>query len=64
MEQFIHIQNLIILRKQLAETANEPKRRQILLLLAEEESKNQTSSDGEMKVFSLGGRLVMPGAAV
>jgi hypothetical protein len=52
------------LRKQLAETANEPKRRQILLLLAEEESKNQTSSDGEMKVFSLGGRLVMPGAAV
>ena len=64
MEQFIHIQNLLILRKQLAETANEPKRRQILLLLAEEESKNQTSSDGEMKVFSLGGRLVMPGAAV
>jgi hypothetical protein len=64
VEQFIHIQNLIILRKQLAETANEPKRRQILLLLAEEESKNQTSSDGEMKVFSLGGRLVMPGAAV
>ena len=64
MEQFIHIQNLIILRKQLAETANEPKRRQILLLLAEEESKNQTSSDGEMKVFSLGGRLVMPGAGV
>jgi len=64
VEQFIHIQNLTILRKQLAETANEPKRRQILLLLAEEESKNQTSSDGEMKVFSLGGRLVMPGAAV
>jgi len=64
VEQFIHIQNLLILRKQLAETANEPKRRQILLLLAEEESKNQTSSDGEMKVFSLGGRLVMPGAAV
>jgi hypothetical protein len=38
VKQFIHIQNLTILRKQLAETANEPKRRQILLLLVEEES--------------------------
>ena len=64
MEQFIHIQNLTILRKQLAETANEPKRQQILLLLAEEESRDQSPSDGEKKVPNGGGRLVMPGAAV
>jgi len=64
VEQFIHIQNLTILRKQVAETANEPKRRQILLLLAEEESKDQSPNDGETKVPSGGGRFVMPGAAV
>ena len=64
MEQFVHIQNLTILRKQLAETANEPKRRQVLLLLAEEESKVQWPSDREKKATDGGGRFVMLGAAV
>jgi hypothetical protein len=39
MERFIHRQNLICLRKQLAEK-DEAKRRQILRLLAEEELKD------------------------
>ena len=64
MEQFVHIQNLTILRKQLAETANEPRRRQILLLLAEEESKVQSPSDREKDALAGGGRFVMLGAAV
>jgi hypothetical protein len=63
VEQFIHIQNLTILRRQLAETANEPRRRQILLLIAEEESKGQSLRDGETKAANGGGRFVMPGAA-
>jgi DNA-binding transcriptional ArsR family regulator len=64
VEQFVHIQNLTILRKQLAETANEPKRRQILLLLAEEESKVQWPSDREKKATDGSGRFVMLGVAV
>ena len=40
MERFVHRQNLICLRKQLAETKEEAKRRQILRLLAEEEFKD------------------------
>ena len=64
MEQFVHIQNLTILRKQLAETANEPKRRQILLLLAEEVSKVQSLSDREKKATDGGGRFVTLGVAV
>ena len=64
MEQFVHIQNLTILRKQLAETANEPKRRQIMLLLAEEESKVQSPGDREKDASDGGGRFVMLGAAV
>jgi hypothetical protein len=63
VEQFIHIQNLTILRKQLAETANEPKRHQILLLLAEEESRDQSPSDREKKAADGGGRFGILGAA-
>lgn len=37
VERFIHQQNLICLRRQLAETKDEAKQRQILRLLAEEE---------------------------
>lgn len=40
MESFIHEQNLVLFRKQLAETPHETKRLQILKLLAEEEAKN------------------------
>jgi hypothetical protein len=39
MERFIHNQNLILLRNQLAQTTNEPKQQQIFRLLAEEELK-------------------------
>jgi hypothetical protein len=64
VEQFVHIQNLTILRKQLAETANEPKRRQIMLLLAEEESKVQSPGDREKDASDGGGRFVTLAAAV
>jgi hypothetical protein len=40
MERFIHRQNLICLRRQLAETKDEATRRQIVKLLAEEELKD------------------------
>jgi hypothetical protein len=39
MEKFVHQKNLAHYRKLLAGTANEPQRRQILTLLAEEEAK-------------------------
>ncbi len=42
MERFIHWQNLIGLRKQLAQTADSAKRRQIMMLLAEEELKGDS----------------------
>ena len=41
MEIFIHQQNLLFLRKQLAETPNEARRLVLLRLLAEEEAKDQ-----------------------
>ncbi len=40
MDRFIHRQNLICFRKQLAETKDDAKRRQILRLLGEEEWKD------------------------
>jgi hypothetical protein len=40
MEEFIHQQNLLLLRKQLAETQPQAQRLQLLKLLAEEEAKN------------------------
>jgi hypothetical protein len=40
MERFIHNQNLIHLRNQLAQTTNEAKQQQIFRLLAEEELKD------------------------
>ena len=42
MEEFIHQQNLLLLRKQLAETPLETSRFQLLRLLAEEEANNCT----------------------
>ena len=41
MEKFVHQQNLVVLRKQLAETPNEAQRLQLSRLLAEEEEKDQ-----------------------
>ncbi len=40
MEEFIHQQNLLLFRKQLAETSHLTRRLQLLKLLAEEEAKN------------------------
>jgi len=40
MERFIHQQNLICFRRQLTQTNDEAKRRQILRLLADEELKD------------------------
>jgi hypothetical protein len=40
MELFIHEQNLLLFRKQLAEMPHETKRIQLLKLLAEEEGRN------------------------
>ena len=39
MQSFIHRKNLEIFRKRLAETQDEPERRQLRKLLAEEEAK-------------------------
>ena len=41
MEKFVHQQNLLVLRKQLATTPNEAQRLQLSRLLAEEEEKDQ-----------------------
>jgi hypothetical protein len=40
MELFIHQQNLLFFRKQLAETPDEKRRLQLLKLLMDEETKN------------------------
>jgi hypothetical protein len=42
MDMFVHRQNMLRLKKQLAETTDEPRRLQLLKLLAEEEEKNFT----------------------
>ena len=44
MELFIHQQNLLFYRKQLAETPDETRRRMLLKLLMEEEAKNTQPS--------------------
>jgi len=44
MELFIHRQNLLLFRKQLAEKQSLTKRLQLLRLLAEEEAKDQPRS--------------------
>jgi hypothetical protein len=41
MENFVHRENLLRLRRLLAETADEAQRRQIAKLLAEEEAKDR-----------------------
>jgi hypothetical protein len=41
MELFVHQQNLLFLRRQLAETLDQARRLLLLKLLAEEEAKNQ-----------------------
>jgi hypothetical protein len=40
MDKFIHRENLALYKKRLAETTDEPTRRVILKLLAEEEAKD------------------------
>ena len=40
MEKFVHEQNLVFLRKQLAETPTEAQQRQLTRLLIEEEEKD------------------------
>jgi hypothetical protein len=40
MEIFVHQQNLLFLRKELAETPNEARRAFLMRLLAEEQAKN------------------------
>ena len=47
MEIFIHQQNLLYLRKQLAETPNETRRLVLLRLLAEEEAKDLPPPKGK-----------------
>ena len=42
MDIFVHQQNLLFLRRQLAETPDETRRKQLSKLLAEEEAKNPT----------------------
>lgn len=44
MEEFIHRENLALLRKRLAEVEDEASRRVILKLLAEEEAKDKLPS--------------------
>jgi len=44
MQAFIHRQNILFFRKQLAEAPNEARRRLLLKLLAEEEAKGQPPS--------------------
>jgi hypothetical protein len=44
MEAFIHRQNILFFRKQLAEEPHEARRQTLLKLLAEEEAKDRQSS--------------------
>ena len=44
MEEFVHQQNLLSYRKQLIETSDDSRQRQLLKLLAEEEAKDQEQS--------------------
>jgi hypothetical protein len=46
MDHFVHIKNLLILRKQLAVTTDEAKRRQIQKLLDEEDAKYRGPTEG------------------
>jgi hypothetical protein len=54
MEEFIHQQNLLLLRKQLAETPPQTRRLQLLKLLAEEEAKNCAPLKGKHAVLLYG----------
>jgi hypothetical protein len=47
MEKFVHEQNLVFLRKQLAETPTEAQRRQLTRLLIEEQEKDHISPKGQ-----------------
>ena len=53
MEKFVHQQNLVVLRKQLAETPNEAQRLQLSRLLAEEEEKDQMPAASVGDLFIL-----------
>ena len=47
MEKFVHQQNLVLLRKQLAEAPKEAQRLQLSRLLVEEEKKDQVPPKGK-----------------
>jgi hypothetical protein len=47
MEKFVHQQNLVLLRKQLAEAPKEAQRLQLSRLLEQEEKKDQVSPKGK-----------------
>ena len=51
MEKFVHQQNLVFLRKQLAEAPKEARRLQLSRLLEEEEKKDQVSSVGGLCIL-------------
>ena len=51
MERFVHQQNLIGLRKQLAEAMDDARRRQIVNLLAEEELKDDPLINEKLGAF-------------
>jgi hypothetical protein len=46
MEKFIHVENLALFKKRLAEPRNESERQVLLKLLAEEESKDSPRPQG------------------
>lgn len=52
MEAFIHQQNILFLRKQLAEAPHETRRLQLLRLLAEEEAKPNQAGPGMKATFT------------
>ncbi len=54
MEKFVHEQNLAHYRKLLTETALEPQRQQILMLLADEEAKDRPPSQGSVGSVGIG----------
>lgn len=50
MEEFIHRENLALLRRRLAEVEDEAARNVILKLLAEEEAKGRLAKDHDQKI--------------
>ena len=49
MQRYVHNENILLYRKLLAQTTNEEKRKVVLKLLADEESKEMPSPSQEKK---------------